>query len=134
MIKNFISSYMNTMTFVFSVVVLLNAALDYFQIINIGNVSLSVLLLAVIIILLCLVSYGTSYLSVKSARVYHVINCGFQLIIFNLVISLFGTFDTSVAGLMMNTVLFIGIYYLSVQRRKRELRQLAQEINHQLAK
>lgn len=134
MIKDFISNYMNTMTFVFSVVVLLNAALDYFQIINIGDVSLSVLFLAVIIILLCLVSYGTSYLSVKSARVYHVINCGFQLIVFNLVIRLFGAVDVTAAGFLTNTLPFIGIYYFSVQRRKRELRQLAQAINHQLAK
>lgn len=134
MIKQFISSYMNTMTFVFSIVVLLNMALDYLQIINLENVSLSILFLAVIIILLSLISYWTSYLNIQSVKVFHLVNCGLQLLVFNLIYSFFGSIDTSVGALITNSLLFIGIYTLSIQRRKRELRQLAQAINQQLAK
>lgn len=133
MIKRFFSNNMNSMTFVFSIVVLLNSTLAYFQVINLGDINKFILSVAILVVLLSLIVYILAYLNFSSEKTYHLISFGCQFTAFLLIGSFLGIIPLNLSGILINFFIALGIYSLSVKKNKYELNQVALAINERLS-
>lgn len=133
MINRFLSNNMSSMTFVFSMIVLLNSTLAYFQVIDLGDVNRFILGVAILVLVLSFIAYTLSYFSFPSEKVFHMVNFGSQFIVFLSIGSLLGIIPLSVEGVIINLLLAWGLYSLVIRIRKHELNKLALAINERLS-
>lgn len=134
MIKQYFSNHIGHITFNFTVIVLINSFLDYYQIINIGDMmSGFILTLALLFLMLSLIPHSLGYINFRSANLYHLVNFVSQLIVFYIISIKTGLLPMTVDSIIINTILFSLLYFISVKRRKQQLNQLANAINQQLA-
>lgn len=133
MIKRFFSNNMNSMTFVFSIVVLLNSTLAYFQVIDLGDVNKFILSVAILVVLLSLIVYILAYLNFSSEKTYHLVSFGCQFTAILLIGSFLGITPLNMSGILINFFIALGIYSLSVKKNKYELNQVALAINERLS-
>lgn len=127
--KNYFSENLNSMTFVFSFIVILNALLGY-----LGDANRFVLGLTVLIIFLFSFAHAVTYLNFRSNKAYHLFNFIGQLIVFFVIASLTGLINVTLDGLFTNGVIFATLYFLTMRMRKQRINQLANAINEQLSK
>ncbi|MFC6463433.1 hypothetical protein ACFP65_00250 [Marinilactibacillus sp. GCM10026970] len=131
MIKQFLSYYLNNMTFIFSVIVLSVTLLSVMNILEVGDMTIFILTTAIFTLGLSLISYGISHFNFKSNFAFHVANCATQFGGLLLIGRLLGYMPT-LEGVLFNIVIFSSVYALSVRKRKFELEQLAAAMNERL--
>lgn len=131
MIKQFLSNYLNNMTFVFSVIVLSVTLLSVMNVLEVEDMTVFVLTAAIFTLGLSLISYGISYFNFKSSFAFHLVNCATQFGGLLLIGRLLGYMPT-LEGVLFNIVIFSSTYALSVRKRKFELEQLAAAMNERL--
>lgn len=134
MIKRFFSNYTSSMTLVFSMVVLLNSTLAYFQVIDLGDVNRFILGMAILVLVLSFIAYTLSHFSFPSEKVFHMVNFGSQFLVFLSIGSLLGIIPLSIEGIIINLFLAWGLYSLVIRVRRHELNKLALAINERLSK
>lgn len=127
--KNYFSENLNSMTFVFSFIVILNALLGYF-----GDANKFVLGLTVLIICLFTFAHAVTYLNFSSNKAYHLFNFIGQFIVFVVIAGLMRLINVTLDGLVTNGVIFATLYFLTTRMKKRRIIQLANTINEQLSK
>lgn len=127
--KHYFSENLNSMTFIFSFIVILNALLGY-----LGDANRFVLGLTVLIIVLFSFTHAVTYINFRSNTVYHLLNFIGQFIILVVIASLTGLITVTLNGLVTNGVIFATLYFLTTRMRKHRINQLANAINDQLSK
>ncbi|GEL65848.1 hypothetical protein [Marinilactibacillus psychrotolerans] len=133
MIKQFFSNNINTMTFVFSIVILINALFAVFNASELGGAQYTIILIAFLILALGLITHLLTYLNFPSEMLFHVVNFISQFTFIIFMGSLFGMMDLSLKGMLINLFIALGIYTLSAKKRKYEFEQLAIAINERLS-
>lgn len=131
--KQFFSENLSGMTFNFSFLVLLNVLLNYFGIIDLGNETVFILGLALLIVVLTFINYINNFLNFKNLKVYRLVNLLSQLVIFFLIASLMGLIYLSVASILINSMIYISLYFLNTRYQRAQINQLANKINQRLA-
>lgn len=132
MIKQFLSYYLNNMTFIFSVIVLSVTLLSVMNVLEVGDMTIFILTTAIFTLGLSLISYGISHVNFKSSFAFHAANCATQFGGLLLIGRLLGYMPT-LEGVLFNIVIFSSVYALSVRKRKFELEQLAAAMNERLS-
>lgn len=127
--KNYFSENLNSMTFVFSIIIILNALLGY-----LGDATRFVLGLTVLIIVLFSFAHAVTYINFRSNKAYHLLNFIGQFIILVVIASLMGLITVTLNGIVTNGVIFATLYFLTTRMRKNRINQLANAINDQLSK
>lgn len=134
MFKHYFSNNIGHMSFNFSVIVLINSVLDFFQIIELGdNMSRFILSLAFLIIVISLIPHTLSFLNFRSDKAYHVVNSVSQFSVLFLIASITGLIPISLESFISNAILFSLLYYISIKMRRQQLNKLANAINQQLS-
>jgi hypothetical protein len=131
--KQFFSENLSGMTFNFTFITLLNLLLHYFEVINLGDEAAFILGLALLILALTFINYIISFFNFKSLRIYRWVNLLSQLIIFFFIASLMGLVYLSVASILINSLVYISLYFLHGRYQRAQLNQLANKINQRLA-
>lgn len=127
--KIYFSENLNSMTFVFSFIIILNALLGY-----LGDANRFVLGLTMLIIVLFSFAHAVTYINFRSNKTYHLLNFSGQFIILVVIASLMGLITVTLNGLVTNGVIFATLYFLTTRMRKHRINQLANAINDQLSK
>lgn len=131
--KKFISENLNSMTFIFSFIVLLNILLNYFEVIQLEDESSFILGLALFILLLHTVPYILAFFTFTTKITFHLINLTTQLIAFFILGGLMGLIPLNVTSILVNIFTYIILYYLNVQIRNAQVSRLANKINSRLS-
>ncbi|SDQ24049.1 hypothetical protein LHA31_09170 [Carnobacterium viridans] len=127
--KHYFSENLNSMTFVFSFIIILNALLGY-----LGDANRFVLGLTMLIIVLFSFAHAVTYINFRSNKAYHLFNFIGQFIILVVIASLMGLVTVTLNGLVTNGIIFATLYFLTTRMRKHRINQLANAINEQLSK
>lgn len=127
--KHYFSENLNSMTFVFSFIIILNALLGY-----LGDANRFVLGLTMLIIVLFSFAHAVTYINFRSNKAYHLFNFIGQFIILVVIASLMGLVTATLNGLVTNGIIFATLYFLTTRMRKHRINQLANAINEQLSK
>ena len=104
-----------SMSFTFTVIVLLNAILGYFLKYE-GTNNKFLLTLAALIIVLWAIAYGLSLISFSSTKMYHIINLSSTLFTFYVIAILGGLIPQTINSVISNGFIFIVVYFLNVKR------------------
>lgn len=132
--KNFFSEQLSSMTFTFSFIVLLNAVIDFFQGTEQENGNEFILVLAFLILVMWGLADAISKFPFRSARFYHLFNLGSQMIAFFVIVGWIGLIPLTVENVIINGIIYVGLYFLNVRMRQQRINQLADAINEQLSK
>lgn len=127
--KHYFSENLNSMTFVFSFIIILNALLGY-----LGDANRFVLGLTMLIIVLFSFAHAVTYINFRSNKAYNLFNFIGQFIILVVIASLMGLVTVTLNGLVTNGIIFATLYFLTTRMRKHRINQLANAINEQLSK
>lgn len=127
--KHYFSENLNSMTFIFSFIIILNALLGY-----LGDATRFVLGLTVLIIVLFSFAHVVTYINFRSNKAYHLLNFIGQFIILVVIASLMGLITVTMNGLATNGAIFATLYFLTNRMRKHQINQLANAINEQLSR
>ena len=130
--KEFFEDNISSMSFTFTVIVLLNAILGYFLKYE-GTNNKFLLTLAALIIVLWAIAYGLSLISFSSTKMYHIINLSSTLFTLYVIAILGGLIPQTMNSVISNGFIFIVVYFLNVKRHERLTEQLAIEINERLS-
>lgn len=129
--RAFFEENLNSMSFTFTMIVLLNAILGIT--LESENVNNKILIsLALLIIVLWAVSYLLSQITYQSEKIYHLINLSITLTLFYLIAISGGLLPLTGENIVLSGIMFLGLYILNVRRQKREVERLATKINKQL--
>lgn len=131
--KQFFSENLSGMTFNFSFLVLLNVLLNYLGVINLRNETVFILGLALLIVMLTFINYINSFFDFKSLKTYRLFNLLSQLILFFIVSSLMGLVTLTLASILINTGIYIILYFLNQHYQRAQINQLANKINQKLS-
>lgn len=130
--KTFFEENLNSMSFTFTIVTLLNAILGMvLEFENVNNKNLIVL--ALLITVLWAVASLLSKIPFQSERIYHIINLSSTLILFYLIMIFGGFLSLTRDNIMVSGIIYLVIYIINVRRQKREVEKLVTEINKQLS-
>lgn len=130
--KTFFEENLNSMSFTFTIVTLLNAILGMvLEFENVNNKNLIVL--ALLITVLWAVASLLSKIPFQSERIYHIINLSSTLILFYLIMIFGGFLSLTRDNIMVSGIIYLVIYMINVRRQKREVEKLVTEINKQLS-
>lgn len=130
--KEFFEDNISSMSFTFTVIVLLNAILGYFLKYE-GTNNKFLLTLAALIIVLWAIAYGLSLISFSSTKMYHIINLSSTLFTFYVIVILGDLISQTMNSIVSSGFIFIIIYFLNIKRRERLIERLAVEINEGLS-
>lgn len=130
--KRFFEDSLSNMSFTFSFIILLNAVLGYFFEYEVAG-NRFILALAVIILVLTAVAYSLSHIQFASSKMYHIITFSSQLLAFYVIALWGGLIPWTLSGILSNGLVFTLLYWLNVNRKKREMERLALKINQQLS-
>lgn len=130
--KNFLNYYLSNMTYIYSVLVLLNAISSAIGTENKNISSLDLILIAVLVLLMTIIANIVATIDFKTAIQYHLANISAQLGGLILLQVIFTPKPINVIPLLGNIMVFLLIYLSVYKIHKNRMEYLATEINRKL--
>lgn len=131
--KKFINYNLDSMTFVFSAIVLLNAFLGLINGNHSGLQNEYLMGLAILIIILWGVSYVLSLVDFQSELQLHIIQLSVHIIGFFLIAFSLNLIPMTLDSIVTNGIIFIILYFTLDRIRKNKINRLAEVINKKLS-
>lgn len=131
--KKFINYNLDSMTFVFSAIVLLNAFLGLINGNHSGLQNEYLMGLAILIIILWGVSYVLSFVDFQSELQLHIIQLSVHIIGFFLIAFSLNLIPMTLDSIVTNGIIFIILYFTLDRIRKNKINRLAEVINKKLS-
>lgn len=130
--KNFLNYNLANMTYIYSVLVLLNAISSAIGTENKNISSLDLILIAVLVLLMTIIANIVASIDFKTAIQYHLANISAQLGGLILLQVIFTPKPINVIPLLGNIMVFLLIYLSVYKIHKNRMEYLATEINRKL--
>lgn len=130
--KNFLNYNLANMTYIYSVLVLLNAISSAIGTENKNISSLDLILIAVLVLLMTIIANIVATINFKTAIQYHLANISAQLGGLILLQVIFTPKPINVIPLLGNIMVFLLIYLSVYKIHKNRMEYLATEINRKL--
>ncbi|MFW5412540.1 hypothetical protein [Aerococcus urinaeequi] len=130
--KNFLNYNLANMTYIYSVLVLLNAISSAIGTENKNISSLDLILIAVLVLLMTIIANIVATINFKTAIQYHLANISAQLGGLILLQVIFTPKPINVIPLLGNIMVFLLIYLSVYKIHKNRMEYLAIEINRKL--
>ncbi|MFV8807099.1 hypothetical protein [Aerococcus urinaeequi] len=130
--KNFLNYNLANMTYIYSVLVLLNAISSAIGTENKNISSLDLILMAVLVLLMTIIANIVASIDFKTAIQYHLANISAQLGGLILLQVIFTPKPINVIPLLGNIMVFLLIYLSVYKIHKNRMEYLATEINRKL--
>ncbi|WP_069286521.1 hypothetical protein [Aerococcus urinaeequi] len=130
--KNFLNYNLANMTYIYSVLVLLNAISSAIGTENKNISSLDLILMAVLVLLMTIIANIVATIDFKTAIQYHLANISAQLGGLILLQVIFTPKPINVIPLLGNIMVFLLIYLSVYKIHKNRMEYLATEINRKL--
>jgi len=130
--KNFLNYNLANMTYIYSVLVLLNAISSTIGTGNKNISSLDLILMAVLVLLMTIIANIVATIDFKTAIQYHLANISAQLGGLILLQVIFTPKPINVIPLLGNIMVFLLIYLSVYKIHKNRMEYLATEINRKL--
>lgn len=130
--KNFLNYNLANMTYIYSVLVLLNAISSAIGTENKNISSLDLILMAVLVLLMTIIANIVATIDFKTAIQYHLTNISAQLGGLILLQVIFTPKPINVIPLLGNIMVFLLIYLSVYKIHKNRMEYLATEINRKL--
>ncbi len=130
--KNFLNYNLANMTYIYSVLVLLNAISSAIGTENKNISSLDLILIAVLVLLMTIIANIVATIDFKTAIQYHLANISAQLGGLILLQVIFTPKPINVIPLLGNIMVFLLIYLSVYKIHKNRMEYLATEINRKL--
>lgn len=132
--KQFFSENINSMTFTFSFIILLNAFFGFFKNVHGDYITDFIMGLALLILVLFILAHIITYINFQSSTVYHVVHLSSQLAAFFTITIVTNLIALNMSSLLTNLFVFVLLYYLNYRMEKHRIHQLADAINQHLTK
>ncbi|WP_313552113.1 hypothetical protein [Aerococcus sp.] len=130
--KNFLNYNLANMTYIYSVLVLLNAISSVIRTDNKQLSSLDLILLAVLVLLMTIIANIVFSIDFKTAIQYHLTNISTQLAVLILLQIILMPKSINFMPILGTVVVFLAIYLSVCKIQKKRMEYLAEEINREL--
>ncbi|MEY8370924.1 hypothetical protein AAK938_05160 [Aerococcaceae bacterium 50-4] len=131
--KNFINLNLANMTFIYSMIVLLNASTSVLFTDSKLLSSIDLIAIAILVLGMFMIGYFVSTIDFKSTFQFHSVNISLQLIILIIFLISFSSEPIAFSSILGNVFIFVVLYYSVYKIQKNKMTRLAEEINRRLA-
>lgn len=130
--KRFLNQNLESMTFVFTMIVLLNAIVALLKTESKSVPSIGIIAIAIMVLTMFIVSYMVSYINFKTSYQFHITQLGIQLFIFIIILIIFSSKPINVGAIIENVIIYSLLYFSVSRIKKNKFEQLVEEINRKL--
>lgn len=131
--KKILTQYLETMTYVFAMLVLLQAILTSLLSEDKMISSLDLLGLAALVLMMTTIAHFVSYLKLNTAIQFHSVNIGLQLLAFFILEVVLSPGPVNFEHIITNIIIFLSLYFSVYKIQQNKMAYLAAEINRKLA-